>query len=257
MGTRSGYAPGAFSWVDLATTDAGAAKKFYDALFGWELEDMDAAGASYTMARLDGAAVAGLYEMSAEARSAGAAPNWTSYVTVEDADGAATRCEELSGAVVDGTRDVMDLGRMTVLRDPHGAVFAVWQPGTRIGAERVNDVGCLCMNELATSDPEAARPFYEEMFGWETETIDTGPDGPPTVYAHNKGTLNASFGPVDGAPPHWRPYFTVDSVERASGRIRELGGTVLAEEEIPDGAIAVALDAQGAVFAIFEGEVDS
>ncbi len=45
-----------------------------------------------------------------------------------------------------------DAGRVAVLKDPQGAVFAVWQPRTRIGAERVNDVGCLCMNELATTD---------------------------------------------------------------------------------------------------------
>src|SRR5262245_52586848 len=29
------HEPGSFSWVELATTDTAAAKKFYGALFGW------------------------------------------------------------------------------------------------------------------------------------------------------------------------------------------------------------------------------
>ncbi len=44
MGKRTSYAPGTFSWVDLATTDAAAAKAFYSGLFGWEMEETDGRG---------------------------------------------------------------------------------------------------------------------------------------------------------------------------------------------------------------------
>ena len=64
-GKRTSYPPGTFSWVDLATTDAAAAKSFYAGLYGWELDDTDAGGgAVYTLCRVDGDAVCGLYEMS-------------------------------------------------------------------------------------------------------------------------------------------------------------------------------------------------
>ena len=33
------YAPGTFCWVELATTDGEAAKKFYSGLFGWTIDD--------------------------------------------------------------------------------------------------------------------------------------------------------------------------------------------------------------------------
>jgi predicted enzyme related to lactoylglutathione lyase len=33
------HAPGTFCWVDLGTTDAEGAKKFYTGLFGWEAVD--------------------------------------------------------------------------------------------------------------------------------------------------------------------------------------------------------------------------
>lgn len=76
-------------------------------------------------------------------------------------------------------------------RDPQGAVFAVWQPRTRTGAERVNDVGCLCMNELATTDIDAARSFYGACSGWTTEAVDMGPDR-HVALAQKGETLNAS-----------------------------------------------------------------
>jgi predicted enzyme related to lactoylglutathione lyase len=137
-------------------------------------------------------------------------------------------------------------------------VFAVWQPRARIGAERVNDVGCLGMNELATTDLDAARSFYEGLFGWTTEPIDTGPGGPSMASALNAGTLNATLGVVQGdAPPHWRPYFTVESITHAVERIRELGGRIVVEPfEVPAGQFAMAFDPQGAFFAFFEGEID-
>jgi hypothetical protein len=108
------------------------------------------------MCRVGGDAVCGLYQMSDEVREEGASPNWLNYVTVADVDAAAARATEAGGAVLADAFDVLDAGRMAVLEDPQGAVFAVWLPRARIGAERVNDVGCLCMNELATTDMDAA-----------------------------------------------------------------------------------------------------
>src|SRR5687767_7370580 len=115
--------------------------------------------------------------MSDHVRNASGRPNWTSYVTVSDADAATARAKELGGGVISDASDVLDLGRMAVLEDPQGAVFAVWRPRSRIGAERVNDFGCLCMNELATTDMRAAGSFYERLFGWTTEVSDEAPEG--------------------------------------------------------------------------------
>jgi predicted enzyme related to lactoylglutathione lyase len=258
MGKRTSYAPGTFSWVDLATTDAAAAKAFYSGMFGWEMEDTDAGGAVYSLCRLDGDAVAGLYAMSEEMRSTVAPPNWLSYVTVADADAAVARVKELGGSAIDDAFDVMDVGRMAVLADPQGAVFAVWEPRSRIGAERVNDLGCLTINELTTTDLDAARAFYGDLFGWATEDVDTGPGGPVIVSVTNDGVLNASMSSAQpGESPHWRPYFTVESVETGADRVRELGGaTLFGPIPLPEGGIAVARDPQGAVFALFAGRTD-
>jgi predicted enzyme related to lactoylglutathione lyase len=256
MGPRTSYAPGTFSWVDLTTTDTAGAKAFYGSIFGWDAEDVG--GGVYTMFRLDGSVVAGLGEQQEEDRKAGVPPAWLNYVAVEDADAAVARTTELGGKALTGAFDVFDAGRMAVLADPQGAVFAVWQAGERIGAERVNDIGCLTNNELATTDVEAARSFYTDLFGWTTEAIDTGPDGPAMATVQNGGSLNGNISDATGgAPPHWRPYFTVESVPDTLEQVTELAGTTLAGPiPIPAGQFAIVMDPQGATFALFEGEVD-
>jgi hypothetical protein len=147
---------------------------------------------------------------------------------------------------------------MAVIEDAQGAVLGLWEAGARIGADRVNDVGCLCMNELVTTDPDAAGDYYRELFGWTLEPVGGAPDGTPVAFLMLAGRPNASvFRAPEGVRPHWRPCFTVASAEQATRRIRELGGTVLGEPlDIGDGSLALARDPQGAVFTVFEGETD-
>ena len=257
MGKRTSYAPGAFSWVDLATEDAAVARAFYPGVFGWDLDDTDAGGGNvYTMCRVDGDAVCGLFEISADMPSAGVPPGWMNYVTVSDADAVTARAKELGADVIDDAVDVSDAGRKAVLRDPQGATFAVWQPRTRLGAERVNDVGCLCMNELATPDIDAARSFYERLFDWTIEVSDSAPDGPHMIF--NGGHVNgAFFATPDRTSAFWRPCFTVTSTRDAVEQVRRLGGQQLLEPvDIGHGSIAMVRDPQGVLFTVFAGETD-
>ena len=62
--------------------------------------------------------------------------------------------------------DVLDVGRMAVFADPVGAVFSVWQAGTHPGAQLVNEPGTWSWSELLTTDVEASKAFYGEVFGW-------------------------------------------------------------------------------------------
>jgi uncharacterized protein len=261
MGKRDHYRPGTFCWVDLATTDAAGAKAFYEELFGWEAEDTPAGEtATYTMLRLGGDDVGGLYEMDAGQREQGASPYWLSYVSVESADAAVARVAELGGIAHGDAFDVMEAGRMAVIADPEGATLALWEPRAHLGAGRVNDIGCMGWNELQTRDVEAAGDFYGGLFGWEIEPIE---DDGRIVYAtvRNAGNPNGGFMPMTeqhgDVPPHWLPYFTVPSRDDAVEKARELDGALLAGPlDLPAGEIAVLADPQGAAFAIFEGETD-
>ena len=254
MGERTEHPPGTFSWTDLATTDPDAAKAFYTALLGWEPDDhANPGGGVYTFLRKQGLEVAALHGHLPE----GAPPNWTSYVTVEDADAVAKQAGELGARTLAGPFDVGRAGRMAVLQDPQGAVFAVWEPRQSIGARLVNDPGALCMNQLNVSDRDVARSFYEGLFGWRFETVS---EGPHFEAVYNGDRLNAGLmdlPPDAQVPSHWLVYFTVENLDDDAARIAELGGVVVvAPTRVPAGRFLVARDPQGAHFALFEGEVD-
>ena len=59
---------GAIGWTELMTTDVAAAKEFYNALFGWQTEDMpmEALGMTYTVVKVHGEEVGGMMAMPAE-----------------------------------------------------------------------------------------------------------------------------------------------------------------------------------------------
>ena len=259
MGERTSYTPGTFSWVDLATTDQEAAKSFYGSLFGWEYDDRPMGeGAVYSMAQLDGKAVAAIAPQMQDQRDQGIPPNWTSYVTVESADDAARRAGELGGQVYAQPFEVFDAGRMAVIADPTGAVFAVWEPRENIGAYLVNVPGALTNNQLNTGDPDAATAFYEGLFGWDIAELES--PGQPYFRIENRGRLNAGMMPVppdQPMPSHWLVYLASADLDAHAAQIRELGGTLMVEPmPIPSGRILVAQDPQGAFFALFEGPMD-
>ena len=64
--------------------------------------------------------------------------------------------------------DVLEAGAWRS-RGSTGGVFALWEPRNHIGAGLVNVPGALTWNELGTTDVEAAKQFYADLFGWTYE----------------------------------------------------------------------------------------
>ena len=149
---------GAFSWVELATTDPKAAVAFYRSIFGWNIveHDMGPNGVYtiFTIRERDVAAAAGQHPQELEMRIP---PHWSLYVTVDDADAAAKKVESLGGKVEAQPFDVMNHGRMAVIQDPAGAIFNLWQPKEHIGVKINNEPGALCWSELTTQRSEEGR----------------------------------------------------------------------------------------------------
>ena len=112
---------GAFSWIELITTDAEAANKFYTELFSWETEEQAMEGMNYNVLKVNGEEVGGIMSMPAELE--GMPPAWSIYVTVKDVDATAKQVEELGGKILRPPTDIPDVGRFCVLADPQGAVI--------------------------------------------------------------------------------------------------------------------------------------
>ncbi len=253
MSERTSYAPGTPSWVELgAIPDIGQAVEFYGGLFGWDVpesENPEQTG-GYRQAMLRGKPVAGMMPLMQE----GQPPAWNAYVSVEDADATVAKAREAGGMVIAEPMDVMDLGRMAVFADPAGAVIGIWQPGTFIGAEIVNESNAVVWNELNTRDPEAARSFYGDVFGWafaerefETGTYTSIRVGEDSVG----GMIDITGRAPDEVPAHWLVYFAVDDVDATVAKAKETGGGVALEPfDISEvGRIAIVKDPFGAVFA--------
>lgn len=248
---------GAFSWVELATTDQNGAKNFYMALFGWSLNEFPIGpDAVYTIFRLQDRDTAGAYTLMAEQR--GVPPHWNLYVTVDNADQVAVRAKELGGTVLQPAFDVMDSGRMAAVQDPTGAAFMVWQAkkSTGIGIHGVE--GTLCWADLCTLDPDRAARFYSSLFGWEITRGEKDADKDGYLHIKNGEDFIGGIPPAKfqnpNIPPYWLAYFYVSDVEGVARRAKQLGATVhvppMKIENV--GTMAVIADPQGAVFAIFK-----
>ncbi|MFL6110218.1 MAG: VOC family protein [Catenulispora sp.] len=258
MGERTKYTPGTFSWTDLATTDQDAAKQFYSRLFGWSAIDNPVGdGVVYSMMQIDGKDVAAISPQPPQQRDAGAPPAWNSYVTVQSADDAADRAQKLGATVHAPAFDVMDVGRMAVIQDPQGAYFMAWEPKTHIGASLVNAHGALAWNELATPDMDASAEFYRELFGWKVEPMEGSPM-PYMVIQNADGGSNGGIRPAqENEPTYWLVYFGANDIDACLGQVGELGGnTLVGATDIGMGKIGVVQDPQGAVFALFSGQLD-
>jgi predicted enzyme related to lactoylglutathione lyase len=251
MGTRTEYTPGTFSWVDLSTSDAAAAKSFYGGLFGWEFEDNEVpGGAIYSLCKLDGTNVCAIAEQPE------IPPHWNNYVTVTSADDAAARAKELGAKIIEEPFDVMDVGRMSVFSDPTGAALCVWQAGTTIGAGLVNVPGALTWNELHTPDIPAAISFYSELFGWTAERMG---EGEPEYHVIRNGERSNGgvMGTQEGEPPNWLPYFATSDLDGTISKAKDGDGKLWdGPIDFPAGKIAVLSDPQGAPLALWEGELE-
>lgn len=250
------YKPGTFCWVELGTSASAAAKDFYTKLFGWDFEDhpMGPAGV-YTIYKINGKDVGASYELMPEQTAQGVPPHWLSYVYVDSADEAAAKAKAAGATLLKEPFDVFTLGRMAVIQDPTGAVFAIWEGRDHKGAGIYNVANTHCWNELLTNDTQKAGDFYSNLFGWTREQF--GEDY--TIFKNGDRGAGGMFqicpemGPI---PPNWTVYFAVDDCDAMVQKTTELGGAVLKPaEDIPTiGRYAVLQDPQSAVFAIIKPE---
>lgn len=247
------HAPGTVCWIDLGTSDAEGAKRFYTQLFGWTADDMSAGdGLTYTMFSMRGKHVAALYQMPAEMK--GVPPHWLTYVSVDDVEKAAERAKALGGTISMGPMDVLDAGRQVLLQDPTGAHFALWQPRRHIGAGIAGEPGALTWTELNTRDSNRAKGFYGELFGWKG---DTTPMGGTEYTTFKQGddmvagmmTMTAEWG---DAPPHWMVYLQVSDIEAKTAEAEKLGAKVFVPPtDVPGvGRFSLLQDPQGAFFSM-------
>ncbi len=207
------------------------------------------------MAKLGGRSAAAISPQQPDEAAQGIPPHWNVYVTVEDVDAACgARPARRAGTVLAGPFDVFDVGRMSVIADPAGAVLCLWQAGTSIGAEVVNEPGALAWADTATTDAAAAQAFYTAVLGWRFEQMSEEP--PYWVIFNGERSNGGMTVPPPGVPSNWFPYFAVDDVDAAIEAARSAGGNpFIGPIDVPNGGrFALIMDPQGAAFAVLTSE---
>lgn len=242
---------GRFVWHELVTSDTKKAQAFYPAVTGWGTQAWEGPQ-PYTMWTAGGKPVGGVMEVA----DGSLPPHWFAHVATDAVDRTVAQAETLGAQVLERPTDIPGVGRFSVLRDPHGAVFAAFTPGSGPDpGDGEAAVGEFSWHELMTTDYEAAFSFYRALFGWEQiEAHDMGPMGVYLIFGQAGRQVGGMFNrPAgDAPPPAWLHYVRVPNVDEAAARVTAGGGRILmGPHDVPGGSrIVQCLDPQGAAFAL-------
>lgn len=119
---------GAISWVDLTVPDADGLRDFYRDVVGWEPVGLDMGGYDDYCMNVSGTkeTVAGICH--ARGSNAALPPQWLIYINVADLDASLATVQARGGAVLTPVRTMPGHGKYAVIRDPAGAVAALFEP---------------------------------------------------------------------------------------------------------------------------------
>jgi uncharacterized protein len=241
---------GKFVWHEHASTQPAEAQEFYKQLLGWDYEVFKPGEVDYTVITAGGRGHGGFPPVPE-----GTPPHWVGNVHVESADRTVQAAKAAGGSVVVEPMDIPEVGRYAVIRDPQGAVVAAFQPA----GDAPMGEGVFVWDELATSDVEAARRFYGEVFGWTASDMDMGGGFTYTIFkrageADDAGGTGGAM-PLGEAPATmWMPYVAAEDIDATAARAKELGGTVIREPWDIEGVgrIAIIQDPTGAVLGLIK-----
>ncbi|WP_338467901.1 VOC family protein [Novosphingobium sp. ZN18A2] len=250
-----------FIWYELMTTDPQAARAFYRAVVGWEIEAEPAGEMDYRMiVRSDGGHAGGVLRLTDAMRDGGARPGWLGYLYTADVDALVAATVADGGSVHMPAVD-MPVGRMAMIADPQGATFYAMTPVPPEGRpDAQSDVFSVDRpqhvrwNELQSTDPAASVAFYTGHFGWTQEGAMPMGDLGDYMFIQQDGV---GIGAIMRKLPHvpasaWGFYIGVDDIDRAVTAVGPAGGKLLGPvEQIPGGEFTVhAADPQGAAFGL-------
>ena len=112
-----------FVFNELHSTDPEKSRSFFGELFDWEFEDVNMGDMQYAFIKSDGNGQGGIIkQMAPDAPSM-----FLSYVQVDDIVASTEKAKELGGTAMVENQPAGGFGHFSVLQDPTGAVFALWQ----------------------------------------------------------------------------------------------------------------------------------
>jgi predicted enzyme related to lactoylglutathione lyase len=232
-GPAAGIRHGDIGYVSVWSPDADRAAAFYGHVLGWTYDP-----ASHRVANTD--LPTGIWTNPGP-------PTLFCCYAVADVRAAGAAIAEAGG--VAGEVRQADYGVLLDATDPHGAAFAVFEPTAGRKRPELNGSGPGELSYVTYEVPDSAgfRDFYGRVLGWAFEPGRVA-DGWQVVGTH---PMAGAAGGSDS--PTTVPMWTVSDIGAAVARVREAGGTVLAEPaRQPYGMTAECADDQGGRFYLGE-----
>ena len=236
--------PGKFVWHDLVTPDALLAGKFYEQLFGWQIDYQG----QYAVVRNGDKLIAGILQVAPSDEHERDAV-WIPSVSVADIDAAAELVKANGGIILKGPADMEKRGRAVLVSDPQRSDLVLLNAKGGDPADSKAAIGDWLWDEIWTDDPEITEAFYATVVGYDEMVSGDAYD----VFIY-QGKWRAGMRHLQDKRDHmlWVPVVRVADPEGTVKRVEELGGVVwVTPEEAPSkGNTALIGDTTGALLLI-------
>ena len=243
---------GKFVWYDIFTDDLGAVEPFYSELFGWTFDNVSGSKEQVKTISLNGVPVGNAVKV-VPLDGAQRESMWLPYMSTPDVDTAVQFVEENQGSVATGPKDLQGRGRVAVVHDPGGALFALLHANGGDPLDDELEPFSWLGGELWTRDMEEATDFYVRLAGYEERLVPLA-CGDTYHFLMGDGEPRAGVAKIlwDDVEPNWVPYVAVDDVVKIVDKALALGATLLMEPDTtyPDNEVALLADPSGAVFGV-------
>lgn len=248
--------PGKIIWHDLITDTPEASEAFYSGLFGWEFEPVGAGfgslvRANYKLIRHNGRLIGGMIDQTRLDADEDIS-QWIVLMSTDDIDRAVAVVAGDGGTVFTAPTKLADRGRIAVVADPQGAVFALLETKDGDPLDHAPALNDFLWNELWTDDVPAAIGFYRHLAGYDLDR---------KIMAHGAYQYLSKDGvpragilahPVEELGPLWSTYVRVENPPAITARVEALGGRVLlpVQDRQLGGQVALIAGPSGAGFVI-------
>ena len=113
-----------FVHIELHTKDVAKSKEFYAGMFDWKMEEIP--GMDYTIINVGEGTGGGMMKNPMP----GDRDNWLPYILVDNVAASTKKAKSLGAAIAKDLTEVPEMGWYSVIIDPTGAAFGLWQPKT-------------------------------------------------------------------------------------------------------------------------------
>ena len=166
------YKNGTFCYCELSTKKYEKSKEFYKNIFDWEVKENKEI-LKYTLFYKGEHILLGMYDSEDEQLEIDFSNTWLPFISVSDIEKAIEKVIKHGGKCLQESFEAENYGRASIIEDPTGALFSLWEPNSYKGSALQRELNTLSWCELHTTDIEVAAKFYEKVFSWKREVHET------------------------------------------------------------------------------------